>query len=143
MMKCIYIDEFSILLLIIFKEENFNYRWISINSNENWYYTCNFKDWMSNEYIIKWLQKYFEFMIWKKMNNITWLLIYNDYENYIMNLFLFHYLKYDIQVILFLSHISHFLQSFDINVFNFLKYYLSWNFDKFIYIKITKIEKYK
>jgi len=45
MIKYIYINESSILSLIIFKKENLNYQWISINSNENWYYTCNFKDW--------------------------------------------------------------------------------------------------
>ena len=80
-------------------------------------------------------------MTWEKMNDIIWLLIYDDHENHIMNQFLSHYLKHDIQVILFLSHTSHLLQSLNIDIFNFLKYYLSWNLDKFVHIRITKLEK--
>ena len=75
------------------------------------------------------------------MNDVTWLLIYDDHESHVMNLFLSHCLKHDIQVILLLSHTFHLLQSLNVDIFNLLKYYLSWNLDKFVYTRIAKLEK--
>ena len=124
-MRYVYVNKSSILLLIIFKEENLNYQWISINNSENWYYACNFKGWMNDDHAMKWLQKCFESMTHEKMNDMTWLLIYDDHENHIISRFLSHCLKHDIQVILLLPHTSHLLQPFDIDIFNLLKYYLS------------------
>ena len=118
MMKYVYVDESSIPSLIIFKGENLNCRWISINSSEDWYYACNSKGWMSNEHAMEWLHKCFKPTTWEKVNGATWLLIYDGHGSHLMGSFLSHCLKHDIQVILLLPHMSHLLQPLDISVFS-------------------------
>ena len=80
-MNYIYINRNSIFLLIIFKDENFSKNWLSKELLEEWHISYNNKDWINNMHDMKWLKKYFESMIWEKINEEFQFLIYNAYFN--------------------------------------------------------------
>ena len=68
-------------------------------------------------------------------------LIYNNYDNYISEKFIHHYIQYDIVLILLSMHYSHLLQSFDVNIFDSLKLTLSNELDYIFQTGISILQK--
>ena len=120
-MNCIYVNGTSISFMIIFKDENISKSWLSKKLSERWYISCNNKGWINNIYDIQWLKKYFESIIWEKVNKESQFLIYNNYDNYISADFIQHCIANDIILLLLSSHFSYLLQFLNVNIFFSLK----------------------
>jgi hypothetical protein len=65
---------------------------------------------------------------------MIYILIYDNHENHIINEFIIHVIFHNILILHLFPHISHLLQSLNIELFESLKKYLLMEIKSFIYI---------
>ena len=139
-MKCIYK---LISSLIIFKDETFVNNWIPEFISDDWHFLCNTKRWINNIHELQWLCQIFESSTREKVNEKSYLLIYDEYDNHITISWIIYYMKDNIIFMILSSHFSHLTQSLNIENFNPLKKLITSAIEPLISIELYHILKLK
>jgi hypothetical protein len=79
--------------------------------------------------------------IYEKVNSISYLLIYDGYDNHIITSWIIYYIKNNIILMILSSHSSHLIQSLDIDIFKSLKILITSTIESFISIELYRIMK--
>ena len=77
------------------------------------------------------------------MNEVYHILIYNNYDNHIIDDFIEFCINNNIFLMIFLLHFFHLTQSLDIEIFEILKKYMISKLKSLLYIEISYIQKMK